>query len=73
MRKLFFSAALLGASALPLFAAQPQASTGCTNPNGSLFNLEPRTNAVVQVARSGTATDQSEPERFLHGHRRSRQ
>lgn len=29
-----------------------QASSACTAPNGSLFNLEPRTNAVVQVAQS---------------------
>ena len=28
------------------------ASSPCNSPNGNLFNLEPRPNAVVQVARS---------------------
>lgn len=53
MKKFALSLLLLGASSLPLFAApHQQAGAGCTSPNGSLFNLEPRTSAVVQVARS---------------------
>jgi hypothetical protein len=43
----FLSAALLGLQPLALAANPP-----CNGPNGSRFNLEPRTNAVVQVARS---------------------
>jgi hypothetical protein len=33
-------------------AGPAHAQTGCTGPNGSRFNLEPRPNAVVQAARS---------------------
>lgn len=36
-------------TALPLACA---ASSGCTSPDGSAFNLEPRANAVVQAAQS---------------------
>ena len=32
--------------------AAARAQSGCTGPNGHRFNLEPRPNAVVQVARS---------------------
>jgi hypothetical protein len=43
----FFFAALTGLQPLAQAASSP-----CNGPNGSLFNLEPRPNAVVQVARS---------------------
>ncbi|MGA9472134.1 MAG: hypothetical protein WBV36_06705 [Terriglobales bacterium] len=43
----FLSAQLLGLRQLAQAAGSP-----CNSPNGSLFNLEPRPNAVVQVARS---------------------
>lgn len=53
MKNFILSAMLLGACSLPLQAAtQPQASSGCPNPNGNLFNLEPRAKAVVQAADS---------------------
>jgi hypothetical protein len=35
-----------------LAKSQPAASSACTGPNGSRFNLEPRPNAVVQAAQS---------------------
>jgi hypothetical protein len=45
---LFCIAALAG-----LWSVSPaHAQSGCTGPNGSRFNLEPRPNAVVQAARS---------------------
>lgn len=42
------------AAALTLMAAAfaQEAPGGCSGPNGALFNLEPRTNAVLQAARS---------------------
>lgn len=43
----FYFAQLLGLRQLAQAAGSP-----CNSPNGSLFNLEPRPNAVVQVARS---------------------
>jgi hypothetical protein len=43
----FFFAALTGLQPLAQAVSSP-----CNGPNGSLFNLEPRPNAVVQVARS---------------------
>jgi hypothetical protein len=43
----FFFAALTGLQPLGQAASSP-----CNGPNGSPFNLEPRPNAVVQVARS---------------------
>ena len=42
-----FFAQLIGLRQLAQAAGSP-----CNSPNGSLFNLEPRPNAVVQVARS---------------------
>src|SRR5690348_9822811 len=44
----FFLGALCAATRLN--AQGP--STPCTGPNGSRFNLEPRTNAVIQAAQS---------------------
>src|SRR5580704_12262861 len=41
------STALMGLQPLAQAANSP-----CNGPNGNLFNLEPRPNAVVQVARS---------------------
>jgi len=53
MQKSILSAVMLGASSLPLLAAtNGVGNSACTGPNGILFNREPRSNAIVQVAQS---------------------
>jgi hypothetical protein len=50
-RSLFFGAVLV-AQLIGLQHLAQALSSPCNSPNGNIFNLEPRPNAVVQVANS---------------------
>jgi len=52
MKRSLFVIVLFFAQLLGLRQLAQAAGSPCNGPNGSLFNLEPRPNAVVQVARS---------------------
>lgn len=52
MKRSAFVTAFLLAQLVGLHQLAQAASSPCNSPNGNLFNLEPRPNAVVQVARS---------------------
>jgi hypothetical protein len=52
MKRSAFVIAFLLAQLVGLHQLAQAASSPCNSPNGNLFNLEPRPDAVVQVARS---------------------